>query len=445
MKIFDLLFSCLIIFSHTILAQDKSYEAPGNNNPVIPGFFADPSFVAMDGKYYIYATTVSKFMEPVVWVSDDMVTWDVHHLGIAGEHFFWAPSVLKGKNGKYYLYHTSGFDFKCHLYIGETPTGPWEKFGFVEEGFDLQIYEDPATGKVYGLSSDPQSRPRIVEFESNPNDPGYLTKVIHEASPKGPFFDYTEGSFIVYRDGWYYLMYSGGKCGDVTYNIRYARSRDIYGPYTDAPGYAILEQAPGKNIYGTGHHSVFMLNDAYYIVYHRQDKYNAPTCSERMVCIDKMEFDADGYIKKVTPTNAGIDFSEITGAEKPVNLALGKETTSSGNAKGFEPGFAVDGNFSTRWMHGNSGSFSVDLGGVFNVERIVPYFLYYDYFNLYRIKTSLDNQNWDLYFDQSKIARKGAAPVLPKKAKARYVKVEFVRGPSAASLCEFEVYGTPTQ
>ena len=94
-------------------------------------------------------------MESVVWISSNLKDWRVEHLGITREHRFWAPSVIKGDDGKYYLYYSNGFDFKCHLYIGQSPAGSWEKFGLVEEGFDLQVFKDPVSSRVYGLCSDP--------------------------------------------------------------------------------------------------------------------------------------------------------------------------------------------------------------------------------------------------------------------------------------------------
>ncbi|MFW6227198.1 MAG: family 43 glycosylhydrolase, partial [Bacteroidota bacterium] len=169
-KLIIILVFFLPVFSS--LSQDVSWDSSQAGNPIVPGHFADPSLVEMDGKYYIYATTVSKFMEPMVWISEDLQRWEVQQLDITGKHLFWAPSMLKGDDGKYYLYYSSGFDFKCHLYVGETPTGPWDYKGKVEDGFDLQIYRDPNDGKVYGSSSDPSSRPRLVEFNSDVNNAG---------------------------------------------------------------------------------------------------------------------------------------------------------------------------------------------------------------------------------------------------------------------------------
>ena len=431
-----------LLLTMTIFARADDYFAPGKNNPVIPGFFADPSIVQMDDKYYIYATTVSKYMEPMVWVSEDLQNWDVKPLNICGENLFWAPSMIKGGDGKYYLYYSSGFDFKCHLYIGDSPTGPFEKFGKVEEGFDLQIFKDPNNGKIYGTSSNPESRPRLVEFVSNPDDPGYMTDVIKEQSLKGPFFDYTEGSFIVFKDGWYYLMYSGGKCGAENYKINYAVSKNIWGPYQDGENSPILKKDPAKNIFGPGHHSIFNIGEEYFIVYHRQDYYHYPTCSERQICIDRIEFTGDGKIEKVVPTNKGVDFGQIIPGKKSelTNVAIGKKVAAGGVKKSYNPEFAVDNNYATRWI--GSDYLSVDLNKIYTVEKIVPRFVQYDYFNLYKILYSSDNQNWKVYADHSRIARKAYTNINHKTINARYIKIKFIRGEGDnAGLFELEIYG----
>ncbi|MDZ7723282.1 MAG: family 43 glycosylhydrolase [candidate division KSB1 bacterium] len=435
----------IIVLVISVTGQDFDYESAAAGNPLIPGYFADPSIVRMNKKFYIYATTVSKYMEPVVWVSEDLKHWEVHHLGITGEHRFWAPSVLKGRDGRYYLYYSSGFDFKCHLYIGESPLGPFKKYGKVEDGFDLQIFQDPVTGKVYGISSNPESRPRLVEFNSDPESADYLKNVIRViGEPQGSFFDYTEGSMLLYRNGWYYLMYSGGKCGDVTYRIHYAKSRNIEGPYINAPDNPILKWMPEKDVFGPGHHSVLQLDDEYFICYHRQDKWAAPTCSERQVCVDKLEFDEQGWIKPVIPTHRGVDFTAYVDEKEHAlrNLAFQKMVTSSGNLVHHEPADAVDENFATFWQAGGSGHLSVDLENVYSIQKVQPFWGHYDYFILYKIEYSTDNRTWKVLVDRSVKAQLAAASVQHERIDARYIRVNVIRGGgAAATLYELKVWG----
>jgi GH43 family beta-xylosidase len=74
----------------------------------------------------------------------------------------------------------------------------------------------------------------------------------------------------------------------------------------------VLIQDPAQEIYGPAHNSVLQIpgRDEWYIVYHRINKNyierdKAPGI-HREVCIDKMEFNADGTIKPVKPTQRGV-------------------------------------------------------------------------------------------------------------------------------------------
>jgi hypothetical protein len=36
---------------------DTAFDAPGNSNPIVPGYFADPTIKKFGDTYYLYATT----------------------------------------------------------------------------------------------------------------------------------------------------------------------------------------------------------------------------------------------------------------------------------------------------------------------------------------------------------------------------------------------------
>ena len=46
-------------------------------------------------------------------------------------HYIWAPDVMKGKDGKYYMYYCQ----PCQIYCGvsDTPVGPWKNILGEEE------------------------------------------------------------------------------------------------------------------------------------------------------------------------------------------------------------------------------------------------------------------------------------------------------------------------
>jgi hypothetical protein len=61
----------LLFFTAVIFAQkDISVNQAGANNPILPGWFADPTIKKFGDIYYIYATTDNEMLAsgaPTVW------------------------------------------------------------------------------------------------------------------------------------------------------------------------------------------------------------------------------------------------------------------------------------------------------------------------------------------------------------------------------------------
>jgi len=121
-----------------------------------------------------------------------------------------------------------------------------------------------------------------------------------EVTPKG----YVEGPFMLKRGGKYYFMWSEGGWGGPDYSVAYAISDSPFGPFNRVG--KILEQDP-KIATGAGHHSVIKVpgRDEYYIVYHRRPLGETDR-NARVTCIDRLEFDAQGFIRPVQMTNQGV-------------------------------------------------------------------------------------------------------------------------------------------
>ena len=105
------------------------------------------------------------------------------------------------------------------------------------------------------------------------------------------------------RGGYYYFMWSEGGWGGPDYCVSYAISDSPLGPFKRIG--KILEQDP-EVATGAGHHSVISMgNDEWYIIYHRRPL-GETDANHRVTCIDKMEFDERGFIKKVVITKEGV-------------------------------------------------------------------------------------------------------------------------------------------
>ena len=135
--------------------------------------------------------------------------------------------------------------------------------------------------------------------------------------------DRYEGSYVVYRDGWYYLMGSSMNCcaGPTTgYSVFAGRSRSPRGPFVDADGAALTDSRVGGTTVitqngnkwiGPGHHA--FITDAAgqdHIVYHAIDR-GTPWLTDpfginrRPMLIDRIDW-IDGWPR----TRAGLGPSE---------------------------------------------------------------------------------------------------------------------------------------
>ena len=112
------------------------------------------------------------------------------------------------------------------------------------------------------------------------------------------------------RKGIYYFMWSEGNWTNSSYGVSYATGSSPTGPFT-AHG-KILQSDPAV-ANGPGHHSVMCIpgTDEWYIVYHRHPL-NDGDGNHRVVCIDKMQFDANDRIKNIVITNTGVDARPLT-------------------------------------------------------------------------------------------------------------------------------------
>lgn len=246
-------------------------------NPVIDRDFPDPSIIrALDGYYYSYATQYlcGELTENVPGArSEDLIHWEF--LGdtmptkpswASSTQDFWAPHVMEDR-GIYYLYYSAAQDSGEGMAIGAatatSPRGPFRDSGHPLVGgagfehIDPMAFDDPKTGKrlLYWGSGFQPIKVREMAEDRLHFAPG---KILHPVSDM-PFENLIEGPFVVFRNGYYYLFYSGDNCWKGSaYAIMVARSRSAFGPFeklaevTRKADSAILRysehwHAPGQN------------------------------------------------------------------------------------------------------------------------------------------------------------------------------------------------------
>lgn len=418
----------------------KKHDAPGTGNPVIPGYFADPTIKKFGDTYYMYATTDGSgagFGPAQVWTSKDFVNWTLMPMNWPDSHWIWAPDVIRHTDGRYYYFYCQPCIIHCG--VSETPRGPWKNIlgeseavlvpdRFVTNAITLDgqtFVDDDGSVYLYWGTWGIYKGFGCGAGKMTPDLKGFTeTRLI----PNTEAVDFFEAPFVLKRNGIYYFMYSSGSCHDHTYRVQYATSDHPLGPY-EYKG-CILETNEDGTVHGPGHHSILKEGDDYYIVYHRHDNPHSNRGFHRQLCMDKMEFEADGSIRKVIPTHKGVG-ALAPSVVKSENLALGAGVrASSCYDDNFRAEYAVDDNNGTLWRPRGMGQewLEIDLGSSREIQTVWTQFEYGTQFYQYLIETSVDGKHWSVFADKRNNHLAGSPMVDFGKAEARYVRLTFTGG-----------------
>jgi arabinoxylan arabinofuranohydrolase len=307
-----------------------------NHNPALKGMYADPDIIYAEKtkKFYIYPTsdgfdnwsgTYFKTFSSnnlVDW-KDEGVILDLNKDVSWAKRNAWAPCIIEKKvkgNYKYYYYFTSAQ--KIGVAVANNPTGPFvdsgkpliNKFPIgVSNGqqIDPDVFNDPKTGKNYLYWGNGY----MACAELNDDMVSIKEETIKVITPDASF---REGTSVFYRNGKYYFLWSEDDTRSENYKVRYGTSDTPTGKISIPQNNLVIAKDKEAGIYATGHNSIIQIpgKEEWYIVYHRFNYPKGISMGEaagynREVCIDKMEFTADGKIIPIKPTHEGI---------KPVHL-----------------------------------------------------------------------------------------------------------------------------
>ena len=306
-------------------------------NPVLPGFHADPEILysKKTDKYYIYSTTdgqpgwggwyFTAFSSPDLkdWTYEGVIL-DLRSPQVPWANGnAWAPAIeeklIDGKY-KYFFYYSGNPNDNSRKQIGvavaDSPTGPFKDMGqpIITDSpaghgqqIDVDVFTDPMTGIPYIYWGNGY----MAGAELNSDMVSVKKETIKVLTPKGGSlkdYAYREAPYVFYRKGTYYFLWSVDDTGSPNYHVAYGTSDSPLGPIKVAKDPIVTIQDPAKEIYGPAHNSVIRKpgTDEWYIVYHRinknyLDKDKGPGV-HREVCIDRLEFNEDGTIKRVTLT-----------------------------------------------------------------------------------------------------------------------------------------------
>ena len=234
-----------------------SSQSTGYENPVIAGFYPDPSVCRVGEDYYLVNSSFEFFPGVPVFHSKDLVHWEqigncltretqLNLKTAAPSGGIYAPTI-RYHEGIFYMITTNVSDKGNFLVWTADIRGEWSEPVWLEQGgIDPSLFFD--NGKCYmqsvGISMceiDPKSGQQLAP-----------TRKIWE----GTGGRYPEGPHIYKKDGWYYLLIAEGGT-EYGHQVTISRSRDIYGPYEGNPANPILthinRNAQNSPVQGVGH------------------------------------------------------------------------------------------------------------------------------------------------------------------------------------------------
>lgn len=246
---------CILTFSCAVAQKEFT-------NPILTGFYPDPSICRVGKDYYLTNSTFAYFPGLPIFHSTDLVNWkqignamdrqeqlDQTNAGVSRGLF--APTIRYHK-GTFYILCTL-IDKKGNFIItAKDPKGPWSSPIWLPQvrGIDPSIdFVDDKAYVVYN-SDAPDNKPlynghrtiRMYEFDIN------TMKVIGEEKllvnggtdlSKKPIW--IEAPHVFKKDDWYYLICAEGGTGYNHSEVVF-RSKNVDGPYVSYENNPILTQ-----------------------------------------------------------------------------------------------------------------------------------------------------------------------------------------------------------
>lgn len=245
----------------------------GYKNPIIPGFYSDPSVCRAGDDYYLVTSSFSYFPGVPIFHSKDLVNWEqIGHVLTTNEQLplegkgaisgisagIFAPTI-RYHDGVFYMITTNINLLKNFLVTATNPAGPWSAPIWIDlQGkfaIDPSLFFDD-DGNVY-LTTAPGWLAQIDVKTGKLITP--LKTVWSGTGSWSP-----EGPHLYKKDGWYYLLMAEGGT-EYGHKVTIARSKKIEGPYVSNPANPILTHlgisTQNSPIQGVGHADFVQVTD----------------------------------------------------------------------------------------------------------------------------------------------------------------------------------------
>lgn len=320
-------------------------------NPYLPlyEYVPDGEPRVFDGRLYLYGShdrAGGDFFcmeDYVVWSApeDDLGDWqyggiiyrrDQDPSNPDGTLELFAPDVVKGPDGRYYLYYCLRMLREFGVAVSDSPAGPFEFYGHVcrPDGVPLAdhmpydpsvlVDKDGSVYLYYGFSSE-----MLAQRFGTEVSPGALVVQLEQdmltvrTEPKlciprdklaeGTSFEghgYFEAPSMRKINGLYYLVYSSQWCRELCYAIstRPDEGFSYGGVIVDNADMGMNGRTKPACIPGNNHGGLISAGGETYIFYHR---HTHATSYSRQGCTERIQILPDGRIPQVELTSCGLN------------------------------------------------------------------------------------------------------------------------------------------
>jgi len=244
--------------------SDRLPAGPGDyRNPVLHGFYPDPSVVRAGRDFYLVTSTFAWFPGIPVWKSRDLVHWrqignaidrpgqlDFKRLGLSRGVF--APSIHY-RAGTFYIVNTCVDCGGNFIVTAKDPAGPWSGPVWLPElegGIDPALFFDD-DGSAWLINNGPPPGQPLYEGHRAIWLQRIDIKTLKPFGPRTMLVNggvdisrkpvWIEGPHILKKDGWYYLTCAEGGTAEGHSQVVF-RSRRPDGGFVPFGGNPILTQ-----------------------------------------------------------------------------------------------------------------------------------------------------------------------------------------------------------
>lgn len=217
-------------------------------NPIISGFYPDPSACAVGDDYYIVNSSFAYFPGLPIMHSKDLAHWEqignvmdresqlpLETAGVSQGLF--APTI-RYNDGTFYVICTNVSHGGNYIVTATNPEGPWSEPHYIEgaDGIDPSLFFDE-DGKCYYIGTHPN--PRGCRYDGDWFI--YIQEIdIENFKLKGSPVNvwngamrgvhWPEGPHLYKIGDYYYILHAEGGTGP-EHAVSVARSKNVFGPY----------------------------------------------------------------------------------------------------------------------------------------------------------------------------------------------------------------------